>query len=186
LGCSPNYGSDGRYETCRHCVLNGDICKLKNQVDMSDGSKADVVDVLRYEACGKVLCWIFARFLNRFGWILDKCIENWDNVWLSRGNEGEMPDLILFAGSEDGRLGLFVRGVEGRKLPSMPFKVKVQSVDYWTGSGPKVVTWETDIVGTGLFLVWFGNYVLPFRAYYSYPAGTQVKPGFSGSNAFLT
>jgi hypothetical protein len=40
--------------------------------------------------------------------------------------------------------------------------------------------------GTGIFLVWFGEkYVLPFRAYYSYPSSIMVRPGFSGSNAFI-
>jgi hypothetical protein len=187
LGCSPDYGSSGKYETARHCVLGGDICRLRNVVDMSDGGKANVVGFMEYKACKSWLCWVFARFLNRYGWIRDSCVEEWDNAFLDRGNNAERrPDMLLFAGSEDGRLALFVRGVEGRGLPSTPFRVRVQSVDYWVqGSSPQVVEWETDINGTGLFMVWFGNYLLPFRAYYSFPAGVQVKPGFSGSNAFL-
>jgi hypothetical protein len=185
LGCSPDYGSSGRYETARHCVLDGDICRLKNMVDMSDGGKANVVGFMDYKACRSWICWVFARFLNRYGWIRDSCVEEWDNAFLDRGNEGGRPDLVLFAGSEDGRLGLFVKGVEGRGLPSMPFKVRVQSTDYWSGDRQQVVEWETYINGTGLFMVWFGDYVLPFRAYYSFPAGVQVKLGFSGSNAFL-
>jgi hypothetical protein len=185
LGCSPDYGSGGRYETCRHCVLGGDICKTRSQVDMSGGGRANVVDSVEYRACRSWVCWVFARFLNRYGWIRDDCVEMFDNALLDRGNEGKMPDLILYGGSEDGRLGLFVRGMRGRDLPDPPFKVKVQSVDYWSGDRPKVVNWETDINGTGLFLVWFGRYVLPFRAYFSFPAGVQVRPGFSGSNAFL-
>jgi hypothetical protein len=84
---------------------------------------------------------------------------------------------------------LFVRGMlgvaGGKKLPSPPFKVKVQSVDYWGGLRPQVVNWETVVNGTGLFLVHFGRYVLPFRAYYSFPASVPVKPGFSGSNAYI-
>jgi hypothetical protein len=185
-GCSPDYGSNGRYETCRHCVLGGDICRLRNVVDMSDGGKANVVGFMDYKACRSWICWVFARFLNRYGWIRDDCVEEFDNAFLDRGNEGGRPDVLLFAGSEDGRLGLFVRGMSGRALPSPPFKVKVQSVDYWVqGSSPQVVEWETDINGAGLFMIWFGNYVLPFRAYYSFPAGVQVKPGFSGSNAFM-
>ena len=189
LGCSPNYGSNGRYETCRHCVLGGDICRLRNVVDMSDGGKGNVIGFMDYKVCRSWICWVFARFLNRFGWIYDDCVEEFDNAFLDRGNEGERPDVLLFAGSEDGRLALFVKGIlsvaEGRRLPSPPFKVKVQSVDYWSGDRPQVVEWETVINGAGLFMVWFGNYVLPFRAYYSFPAGAQVKPGFSGSNAFL-
>jgi hypothetical protein len=190
LGCSPDYGSNGKYETARHCVLNGDICRLRNVVDMSDGGKANVVGFMEYKACRSWICWVFAKFLNRYGWIYDKCVEEWDNALLDRGNEGGMPDLILFAGSEDGRLGLFIEGMysvaEGRKLPDPPFRVKVQSVDYWVqGGSPQIVEWETTINGAGLFLVWFGNYVLPFRAYYSYPSSIGVKPGFSGSNAFL-
>jgi hypothetical protein len=128
---------------------------------------------------------VFARFLNKYGWINDKCIEEWDNATLDRGNQGLRPDMLLFAGSEDGRLGLFVRGMLKGVLPRVPFRVRVQSVDYWTGGKPKVVEWESTINGTGLFLVWFGDYVLPFRAYYSFPAGVQVKPGFSGSNAYI-
>jgi hypothetical protein len=188
-GCSPNYGSGGRYETCRHCILDGDLCRTKRQVDMSDGSKADVTVIFRYEACESVVCWLFARFLNRYGWIYDRCVEEWDNAAISRGNDGEYPDLVLFAGSEDSRLALFTRGalgaVGGRRLPKPPFRVKIQSVDYWSGSEPRVVSWETTVNGTGLFLVHFGRYVLPFRAYYSYPTEVGVKPGFSGSNAFL-
>lgn len=183
VGCSPNYGSNGRYETARHCVLNGDICRLRN-VDMSDGSKGNVVGFMYYEACKSWICWVFARFLNRYGWIYDRCIEQWDNALLDRGNEGGRPDLLLFAGSEDQKLALFIRGMEGRELPDPPFKVRVQSVDYWRDK-PQVVEWETVINDTGLFMVWFGNYVLPFRAYYSYPASIEVKPGFSGSNVFL-
>jgi hypothetical protein len=188
-GCSPSYGLDRRYETCRHCILDGDLCRTKRQVDMSDGGKADVTGIFRYEACESLICWLFARFLNRFGWVNDRCIEEWDNAMISRGNSGVFPDLVLFAGSEDSKLALFVRSalgaVEGRRLPNPPFRVKVQSVDYWSGSMPKIVNWETGINGTGLFLVWFGNYVLPFRAYYSYPAGVGVRPGFSGSNAYV-
>jgi len=189
LGCSPSYGSGERYETARHCVLNGDVCRLRDKVDMSDGSKASITGVFRYEVCESLICWIFARFLNRYGWVYEKCIEEFDNVWISRGNEGKLPDLLLFAGSEDERLALFTRGVssvvEGRRLPNPPFRVRVQSTDYWSGDKPKIVNWETAINGTGLFLVWFGNYLLPFRAYYSYPSSVGVKPGFSGSNAFL-
>jgi len=189
LGCSPSYGSGERYETARHCVLGGDVCRLRDKVDMSDGSKASITGVFRYEACESLMCWIFARFLNKYGWVYEKCIEEFDNVWISRGNEGKLPDLLLFAGSEDERLALFTKGVssvvEGRRLPNPPFRVRVQSTDYWSGDRPRVVEWETAINGTGLFLVWFGNYVLPFRAYYSYPSSVGVKPGFSGSNAFL-
>ena len=186
LGCSPNYGMNGQYETCRHCVLDGDICRLRGQVDMSDGGKANVVGFMEYKACRSLLCWVFARFLNKYGWIYDKCVEEWDNTLLDRGNEGGRPDLLLFAGSEDGNLAIFTRGMGGRELPSTPFRVRIQSVNYWVqGGSPQVVEWETTINGTGLFMVWFGDYVLPFRAYYSYPAGTRVLPGFSGSNAFL-
>ena len=185
LGCSPDYGSGGRYETCRHCVLNGDICRLKSQVNMSDGSKANVTGFMEYKACRSWMCWVFAKWLNKYGWIYDSCIEEFDNALLDRGNEGRFPDMVLFAGSEDGRLGLFVRGVEGRELPSPPFRVRIQSTDYWSGDRPQVVNWETVINGAGLFLVWFGDYVLPFRAYYSYPTGIQVKPGFSGSNVYI-
>jgi hypothetical protein len=185
LGCSPPYGSDSKYETCRHCVMNGDLCRVRSKVDMNDGVKADVTGVFRFEACESLICWIFARFLNRYGWVLDRCIERWDNAFISRGNEGNLPDLVLFAGSEDEKLALFVPGVyKAGYLPKPPFKVKVQSVNYWGGS-PRVVEWETVVNGMGLFLIWFGDYVLPFRAYYSYPAGAEVKPGFSGSNAFV-
>jgi len=189
LGCSPDYGSGGRYETCRHCVLGGDICRLRNIVNMSDGSSANVVGFMEYKACRSWICWVFARFLNRYGWVNDGCVEEWDNALIDRGNGGEYADLVLFAGSEDGRLALFTRSMlgigRGRELSSLPFRVRVQSVDYWSGSMPKIVNWETDINGTGLFLVWFGNYVLPFRAYFSYPTEVQVRPGFSGSNAYV-
>jgi len=187
LGCSPDYGMSGKYETARHCVLDGDICRLKNIVDMSDGSRANVVGFFRYKACESWVCWVFARFLNKYGWIRDSCVEEWDNALLDRGNESmRPPDLLLFAGSEDGKLGLFVRGVSGRELPSTPFRVRLQSTNYWVqGGSPQVVEWETDVNGSGLFMVWFGSYVLPFRAFYSFPAGTRVLPGFSGSNAFL-
>jgi hypothetical protein len=186
MGCSPDYGGDGKYETCRHCVLDGDICRIKSQVDMSDGSKANVVDSVSYKACRSWACWVFARFLNKYGWINDKCIETYDDALLDVGNVGQRPDLLLFAGSEDGSLGLFVPGISKSTLHTPPFRVKVQSTDYWVqGDKPQIVNWETTINGTGLFLVWFGNYVLPYRAFYSYPAGTQVKPGFSGSNAYL-
>jgi hypothetical protein len=188
VGCSPNYGFNGSFETARHCILNGDICKLRSVVDMSDGGKADVVGFFRYEACESWVCWVFARFLNRYGWINDRCIERFDNALLDKGNEGEkMPDVVLFAGSEDGRLALFVPGTARLgSLPKPPFRVRLQSTNYWVqGGSPQIIEWETTISGSGLFLVWFGSYVLPFRAYYSYPAGTQVKPGFSGSNGFL-
>ena len=189
LGCSPDYGSNGKYETARHCVLNGDICRLRNMVDMSDGGKANVVGFMEYKACRSLMCWVFARLLNKFGWIHDRCIEEFDNVFIDRGNEGRYPDMVLFAGSEDGRLALFTRGVssvvEGRRLPNPPFKVRVQSVDYWNGDRPKVVNWETTVNGTGLFLVWFGRYVLPYRAFFSFPASIEVKSGFSGSNAYI-
>jgi len=184
-GCSPDYGSSGNYETCRHCVLNDDICKVKSQVNMSDGSNANVVDSTRYKACRSWICWVFAKYLNEYGWVNDKCIETYDNAIIDKGNEGQRPDLLLFAGSEDGSLGLFVPGLTKSTLPSPPFKIKVQSADYWVSNEPQIVEWETDINGTGMFLIWFGDYVLPFRAYYTYPAATQVKPGFSGSNAFL-
>jgi hypothetical protein len=186
-GCSPPYGEGGRYETCRHCVSEG-LCGVRGQIDMSDGSRASVVDIFRFNACESLVCWVFARFLNRYGWIYDGCVETYDNAVLDSGNEGSRPDLILFAGSQDGSLGLFVPGVyKAGSLPRLPFKVKVQSVNYWVqGESPKVVEWETTINGMGLFLIHFGNYVLPFRAYYSYPAGAEVKQGFSGSNAFLT
>jgi hypothetical protein len=185
MGCSPNYGS-GKYETAKHCLMYGDnICRVRDVVNMSDGEKAAVLGYSQFNACKSIICWIFARFLNRFGWINDKCIEEWDNAWLSRGNEGRYPDLVLFAGSEDGRLGLFVPGMLKGVLPRAPFRVRVQSVDYWTRGGPKVVTWETTINGTGLFLVWFGRYVLPYRAYFSFPTDIKVKHGFSGSNAYI-
>jgi len=184
-GCSPSYGLNDEYETCRHCVLGGDICKLRDVVDMSDGGRAGVAGFVDYKACRSFICWIFARFINRFGWINDSCIEEWDNALLDRGSRGKRPHLVLFAGSEDGKLGLFVRGMSLAELPSIPFRVRVQSVDYWSESRPKIVNWETDINGTGLFFVWFGNYVLPFRAYYSYPASVSVRPGFSGSNAYV-
>ena len=186
LGCSPDYGMSGKYETCRHCVLDGDICRLRNMVDMSDESRANVVGFMEYKACRSWICWVFARFLNKYGWIRDSCVEEWDNALLDRGNESmRMPDLLLFAGSEDGKLGLFVRGLSKSILPSTPFRVRVQSVNYHVGGSPKVVEWETDVNGSGLFMVWFGSYVLPFRAFYSFPASVEVRPGFSGSNAFL-
>jgi hypothetical protein len=188
-GCSPCYGGGGRYETCLHCILYGDICRMRDKIDMSDGSRAGVVGFSIFNACKSVTCWLFARFLNRFGWINDGCIETSDNAWLDKGNEGRYPDLILFAGSEDGRLALFTQGMlsiaEGRRLPDLPFRVKIQSVDYWSGSQPRIVNWEAVVNGAGLFLVYFGRYVLPFRAYYSYPTEVQVRPGFSGSNAYL-
>jgi hypothetical protein len=188
LGCSPDYGG-GMYETAKHCVLSGDICRLRSQVDMSGGSRANVVGFMEYKACRSWLCWVFARFLNRYGWVRNGCVEEFDNALLDRGNEGVRPDLVLFAGSEDGRLALFVRGMgsvaEGRVLPNPPFRIQVQSVDYWSEGGPRVVNWETAINGSGLFMIWFGDYVLPFRAYYSFPAGVQVRPGFSGSNAYV-
>jgi len=185
MGCSPDYGSGG-YETCQHCVLDGDVCRVKGVVGMSDGSSASVVNVAGYRVCRSWICWVFAKFLNRYGWIYDNCVEEYDNALLDRGNEGGRPDLLLFAGSEDGSLALFVRGLMGRELPKTPFRVRIQSTNYWVqGGSPQVVEWETNINGSGLFMVWFGNYVLPFRAYYSYPAGMRVLPGFSGSNAFL-
>jgi hypothetical protein len=185
VGCSPNYGAGRRYETCRHCVSEG-LCGIRTQVDMSDGSRASVVDIFRYNACESWICWVFARFLNKYGFVYDRCIEYYDNATLDRGNEGRMPDLVLFAGSEDKKLALFVRGIYSKALPRPPFKVKVQSADYWVkGDRPKIVNWETTIDGVGLFLVWFNNYVLPYRAYYSYLPSVEVKPGFSGSNAFL-
>jgi len=186
-GCSPSYGF-GQYETCHHCVLDGDLCRTKNVVNMSDGSRAGVVGVFRFNACRSLACWLFARFFNRRGWVLDRCIEEFDNAFIDKGNEGEFPDLILFAGSEDERLALFVRGAKkfGGKMLSVPFRVRVQSVDYWAGDRPKVVEWETVVNDSGTFLVWFGpKYVLPFRAYLSYPSGVGVKPGFSGSNAYV-
>jgi hypothetical protein len=189
LGCSPNYGLNSRYETARHCVMARDICRVRDAVNMSDGSRTSVTNVFRYNACERWICWVFAKIINRFGWVYDQCIEEFDNAVLNRGNEGKSPDLILFAGSEDGRLALFVRSIDsvvrGRKLPPAPFRVRMQSVDYWIGDKPKIVNWEAVVNGTGLFLVWFGNYVLPYRAYFSYPTAVQVKPGFSGSNAYI-
>jgi hypothetical protein len=183
-GCSPNYGSNGAYETCRHCVAGDDICRVRDAVDMSDGSGARVVYAAPLRACESWICWVFARWINRFGWVLDRCIELRDNAFLNRGNEGRLPDLVLFAGSEDRSLALFVLGIE-RTYFSTPFKVRVQSVNY-AGGEPEVIEWETAVDGTGIFLVWFGeNYVLPFRAYYSYPSAVPVRPGFSGSNAFI-
>lgn len=182
VGCSPNYGDSANgYETARHCVLNG-LCGVKSSIQMSDGTFTSVVYDVPYNACKNWLCWIFARFLNRFGIVLDRCVEKYDNARLGAGNNGDLPDLVLFAGSEDGRLALFVPGLK-REPPKPPFYVKVQSVDYYEG---RVVKWETIIRGIGLFLVDFGGtYTLPFMAYYSHPAGIQVKPGFSGSSAYI-
>jgi hypothetical protein len=155
-------------------------------VDMSDESRANVVGFMEYKACRSWICWVFARFLNKYGWIRDSCVEEWDNVLLDRGNEGRRPDLLLFAGSEDGRLALFVRGVSGGELPKTPFRVRLQSTNYWVqGGSPQVVEWETAINGMGLFMIWFGDFILPFRAFYSFPAGVEVRPGFSGSNAYV-
>lgn len=182
--CSPNYGDSANgYETARHCVLNG-LCNVKSSIKMSDGTFANVVYDVPYKACKKWLCWIFARFVNKFGFILDRCIEKWDNAVLSKGNKGKYPDVVLFAGSEDGRLALFTPGLN-RGDVDPPFKVRLQSVDYWTGGSPRVVEWETTIHGRGIFLVWFGSYVLPFEAYYSFPAGVIVRPGYSGSNGYI-
>jgi hypothetical protein len=184
-GCSPDYGSN-QYETCEHCVLDDDICVVKKQVQMSDGSVADVASVAGYKACKSWVCWVYAKFLNKYGWVNDRCIETHDNAILDRGNEGQRPDLLLFAGSEDGSLGLFIPGLTRSTLPSPPFKIQIQSTNYWTQDGkPQIVNWETVVNGTGLFLIWFGDYILPFRAYYSYPAATRVLPGFSGSNAYI-
>ena len=148
---------------------------------MSDGDVAHVTMDVPYKACKKWMCWIFSRFLTRYGYVWDKCVEEYDNAVISRGNNEKRPDLILFAGSSDGRLALFVPGlVWAPREP--PFRVKVQSVDYQEN---QVKTWEAEIMGVGIFLVEFGEYVLPFRAYYVYPAPVYVKPGFSGSNAFV-
>jgi hypothetical protein len=182
VGCSPDYGGGGIYETCRHCVAEDDVCRVRGEVAMSDGSRARVVYAASMEACKSWLCWVFARFLNRYGLVLDRCIELRDNAIIDRGNEGRLPDMVLFAGSEDGLLALFVPGID-KMYYGTPLRVRVQSVDY---AGPKVIEWETEVRGTGVFLVWFGErYVLPFRAYYSYPTPVAVKPGFSGSNAFV-
>lgn len=181
VGCSPNYGDSANgYETARHCVLNG-LCNVKS-VQMSDGTFTSVVYDVPYKACKNWLCWVFARFFNRFGIVLDRCVEEYDNARLGAGNNGELPDFVLFAGSEDGRLALFVPGLK-RKPPEPPLHVFVQSVDYSEG---RVKTWETTIRGIGLFLVDFGDtYTLPFMAYYSLNTPIQVKPGFSGSNAYI-
>ena len=183
VGCSPNYGDSANgYETARHCLLNG-LCDVKSSIQMSDGTFTSVVYDVPYKACKKWLCWVFARFVNRFGIVLNRCVEEYDNAKLGAGNSGDMPDLILFAGSEDGRLALFVPGLKGEP-PKPPFYVRVQSVDYYEGRVVK--TWETIIRGIGMFLVDFGDkYTLPFMAYYSHPAGIRVKPGFSGSNAYI-
>lgn len=182
VGCSPNYGDSANgYETARHCVLNG-LCDVKSSIQMSDGTFTSVVYDVPYKACKNWLCWVFARFLNRFGIILGRCVEEYDNVRLGAGNNGDLPDLVLFAGSEDGRLALFVPGLK-REPPKPPLYVKVQSVDYSEG---RVKTWETIIRGIGLFLVDFGDkYTLPFMAYYSHNTPVKVKPGFSGSNAYI-
>jgi len=186
LGCSPNYGGYV-YETCRHCVAEAaDVCKVRSEVNMSDGSRAHVVYTAPLKACSSWTCWFFARFVNRFGWILDKCVETHDSALISRGNEGRRPHLVLFAGSEDGSLALFTPSAESSGFFVTPFKVRIQSTDYHAEGGPRVIEWETNIDGTGLFLVWFGEkYVLPFWAYYSYPSSVPVKPGFSGSNAYI-
>lgn len=182
-GCSPNYGDSANgYETARHCVING-LCEVKSGIQMSDGTFTSVVYDVPYKACKSWLCWVYARFLNRFGIILDRCVEEYDNARLGAGNNGDLPDLVLFAGSEDGTLALFVPGLKG-EIPKPPLYVKVQSVDYQEGRVVK--TWETIIRGIGLFLVNFGDtYILPFMAYYSHPTGIPVKPGFSGSNAYI-
>ena len=183
LGCSPDYGGDGSYETAGHCVLDRDICMHRSSVNMSDGSTADVVYFERYKACRSWLCWIFARFINRFGWIRDACIEEYDNALISRGNTGIVPNLILFAGSADGRLALFTPSLDNRDVPSPPFRIEVQSTDYVEGV---VKIWRDVISGTGIFLVDFpGGYVLPFYAFYAYPTTVEVRPGFSGSNAVV-
>lgn len=181
VGCSPNYGDSANgYETARHCVLNG-LCNVKS-VQMSDGTFTSVVYDVPYKACKNWLCWVFARFFNRFGIVLDRCVEEYDNARLGAGNNGELPDFVLFAGSEDGRLALFVPGLK-RESPKPPLHVFVQSVDYSEG---RVKTWETIIRGIGLFLVDFGDrYTLPFMAYYSLNTPIQIKPGFSGSNAYI-
>jgi len=181
VGCSPNYGDSANgYETARHCVLNG-LCDVKS-VQMSDGTFTSVVYDVPYKACKNWLCWVFARFFNRFGIVLDRCVEEYDNARLGAGNNGDLPDFVLFAGSEDGRLALFVPGLK-REPPKPPLYVFVQSVDYSEG---RVKTWETIIRGIGLFLVDFGDtYTLPFMAYYSLNTPIQIKPGFSGSNAYI-
>ena len=179
--CSPNYGDSANgYETARHCVLNG-LCNVKS-VQMSDGTFTSVVYDVPYKACKNWLCWVFARFFNRFGIVLNRCVEEYDNARLGAGNNGDLPDFVLFAGSEDGRLALFVPGLR-REPPKPPLYVSVQSIDYSEG---RVKTWVTTIRGIGLFLVDFGDtYTLPFMAYYSLNTPIQIKPGFSGSNAYI-
>jgi hypothetical protein len=179
-GCSPNYGADGEYETARHCVVS-DVCRVVDRVEMSDGNVAYVTMDIPYKACKKWTCWVFSRFLTRYGYMWNKCVEEYDNVTVSRGNDGKRPDLILFAGSSDGRLALFVPGLTWTPREP-PFRVAVQSMDYYEN---QVKTWDAKIGGIGIFLVEFGEYTLPFRAYYVYPTPIMVKPGFSGSNAFV-
>ena len=183
MGCSPNYGNNGNYETARHCTIAGDPCILRQYVQMNNGSAARVVNSVEYRVCKSWICWVFDRFLTKFGYVLNSCVEGYDNAILDIGNEGKRPDLVLFAGSEDGKLGLFVPGMSVSSLPSTPFRIKIQSVDYWEGQ--RVIEWETVINGMGIFLVEFGDYVLPFKAFYTYPSQIPVKPGFSGSNAFV-
>jgi len=180
LGCSPDYLTEGGYETAGHCVLGRDICIHRSSVNMSDGSAADVVHFERYKACRSWLCWVFARLVNRFGWIRDECVEEFDNAIISRGNVGIVPNLILFAGSADGRLALFTPSLSFRDVPSPPFNIEVQSTDYVEG---RVKVWRDVVSGTGIFLVDFPGYVLPFHAFYVYPTTVVVRPGFSGSNA---
>jgi len=185
-GCSPDWGGEGRFESARHCVLNGDICRVKGFVDMFDPEvgwegSAGVVQDLPYRACRSWVCWVFARFINRIGYVLDRCIEEYDNVVLSDGNEGSRPDYVLFAGSEDGSLALFVPGVNNVE-PRVGDVVRVLSYDYYEG---RYRDWVASLNLMVTALVWFGErYVLPFRAYGVYPAPVVVRPGFSGSNAW--
>jgi len=182
-GCSPDYGGDGSYETAGHCIIDRDICRYRSSVNMSDGSTADVIHFERYKACRSWLCWVFARFINRFGWIRDECIEEYDNATLNRGNVGIVPNLILFAGSADGKLALFTPSLDNN-VPSPPFEIEVQSMDYVEN---KIKVWRDVVRGTGIFIVNFpGGYVLPFYAFYVYPASVVVRPGFSGSNAVIS
>jgi hypothetical protein len=163
-------------------VIDRDICRYRSSVNMSDGSTADVVHFERYKACRSWLCWIFARFINRFGWVNDRCIEEYDNATLNKGNTGIVPHLILFAGSEDGRLALFTPSLDNRDVHSTPFRIEVQSMDYVEN---KIKVWRDVVRGTGIFLVDFPGYVLPFYAFYVYPTAVEVRPGFSGSNAVV-
>jgi len=185
LGCSPSFGSYGEYETARHCVIGGDICRLRDVVKVTDGVNFDDAKVVRdvkYVACRSVKCWLLARFFNRFGYVDDGCIEEYDNAVIDRGSEGFRPDLVLFAGSEDGRLALFTKGLRPGAEVKVGDAVRVVSYDYQSG---EVKTWTTLITHEVVALVWFGTrYVLPFRAFGSYPTPVVVRSGFSGSNAW--